>query len=199
MIPLATQLFREVRPDFFRTLTGPLARLYVDVLDALEKEASQRSQGFDREEALALVEEVVERYAEINGDREFVTVEGAETGPRERARTVLDTLRSAGWLEEEERTDWQKVIFFDPNGIVLLQALRRIAFPDAAVFSDKLVNVCATLARGGDLNFDALQEEPWAQVESCIANLQSGLAELRGMQKSIERHTKQQLAASSLK
>src|SRR5262249_4688233 len=36
-------------------------------------------------------------------------------------------------------------------------------------------------------------------IESCVENLQSGLAELRVMQKSIERHTKQQLAASTLK
>jgi hypothetical protein len=199
MIPLATQLFREVRPDFFRTLTGPLSGLYVDALDALEKEASQRSEGLDREEALAIVEQVFERHVETIVQNPDVVLEGAEAGTRGRARSVLDTLRNAGWLQEDERSDWQKVIFFDPNGMVLLQTLRRIAFPDAAVFSDKLVNVCATLARGGDLNLDALQEEPWAQVESCIANLQSGLAELRGMQKSIERHTKQQLAASSLK
>jgi hypothetical protein len=36
-------------------------------------------------------------------------------------------------------------------------------------------------------------------VETCVDNLESGLAELRGMQKSIERHTRQQLAATSLK
>ena len=112
---------------------------------------------------------------------------------------MLDTLRTAGWLQEEERSDWQRLVFFDPNGTVLLHALRRIAFPEAAVFSDKLVNVCATISRGGEVNLDALHENPWAQVETCVANLQAGLAELRGMQKSIERHTKQQLAATSLK
>lgn len=197
MIALAAQLFREVRPDFFRVLSGPLSRLYVDTLDSLEREACQRSEGLDREEALALVEQVVEAHAETIRNEDELTIAG--TSNRDRARAVLDTLRNTGWVQEEEKTDWQKVIYFDPNGMVLLQALRRIAFPDAAVFSDKLVNVCATLSRGGDLNYDALQEEPWAQVESCIGNLQAGLAELRGMQKSIERHTKQQLAASSLK
>ena len=56
MNALATQLFREVRPDFFRVLAGPLARLYVDALDALERESSQRNQGLDRAEALALLQ-----------------------------------------------------------------------------------------------------------------------------------------------
>jgi hypothetical protein len=197
MTLLATQLFREVRPDFFRVLAGPLARLYVDALDALERETSQRNQGLDRAEALALVEQVVEQHEDLaDASDELVAVAATN---RERARMVLDTLRAAGWLQEEERSDWQKLIFFDPSGTVLLHALRRIAFPEAAVFSDKLVNVCATLSRGGEVNLDALHEDPWAQVETCVANLQAGLAELRGMQKSIERHTKQQLAATSLK
>jgi hypothetical protein len=197
MSALAAQLFREVRPDFFRVLAGPLARLYVDALDSLEREASQRNQGLDRAEALALVEQVVEQHGDLAGtDDELIA---AATSNRERARAVLDTLRASGWLQEEERSDWQRLVFFDPNGSILLHALRRIAFPEAAVFSDKLVNVCATLSRGGEVNLDALQDDPWAQVETCVANLQAGLAELRGMQKSIERHTKQQLAATSLK
>jgi hypothetical protein len=193
---LAASLFQEVRPDFFRVLAGPLARLYVDTLDALEREASQRSNGLDRAEALALVEEVLvqhENPAVVSDE-----MPDAATN-RDRARTVLDTLRATGWLQEEERSDWQRLVFFEPNGTVLLQALRKIAFPETAVFSDKLVNVWATLSRGGEINLDALQDDPWAQVETCVSNLQSGLAELRSMQKSIERHTRQQLAATSLK
>lgn len=195
--PLSTALFREVRPDFFRVLAGPLARLYVDALDALEREAGQRSEGLDRAEALALVEQVVEEHEDLSRAGDESIPPG--TTNRERARAVLDTLRSTGWVQEEERADWQRLVFLDPNGAVLLQALRRVAFPEAAVFSDKLVNVCATLSRGGEVNLDALQEEPWAQVETCVSNLQAGLTELRGMQKSIERHTKQQLAAATLK
>ena len=192
MQPLSIALFREVRPDFFRVLAGPLAKLYADALDTLERGAARRNQGLDREEALALVEQAVEQHGELEtaGD-DAITQAGTM---REKARVVLETLRQAGWLTEEQRSDWQRLMFFDASGAVLMQALRKIAFPDAAVFSDKLVNVCVTLT-----NHDALAAEPWAQVESCVANLESGLAELRAMQKSIDRHTRQQLAASPLK
>src|SRR5713101_1563296 len=186
MSALAAHLFREVRPEFFRVLAGPLAHLYVDALDELEREALQRSQGLDRDEALALVEQVVEQHGEISAVDDERVAQAATT--RDKARIVLETLRKTGWLLEEERTDWQRLVFFDPNGVLLLQALRKIAFPEAAVFSDKLVSVCVTL-----VNRDALAEQPWAHIESCVASLQAGLAELRGMQKSIERHTKQQL------
>ena len=192
MSALAAQLFREVRPDFFGVLARPSARLYVDSLDALEYEAVQRNQGLDREEALALVERVVEQHGDLSAAEDESVAQAATI--RDKARIVLETLRKTGWLYEEERTDWQRRIFFDANGVVLVQALRKIACPEAAVFSDKLVNVCFTLT-----NRDALADQPWAQVESCFASLQAGLVELRGMQKSIERHTKQQLVASTLK
>ena len=192
MSGLALQLFREVRPELFRVLAGPLAHLYVDALDSIECEAAQRSAGLEREEALALVEEVVARYGEVAGDENDPLA--LATTARDKARVVLDTLKQAGWIEEPERSDWRRLVFFDANGALLMQTLRKIAFPEAAVFSDKLVNVCATLASPS-----ILSEQPWAQVESCIASLQMGLAELRSMAKSIVRHTKQQLAASTLK
>jgi DNA repair exonuclease SbcCD ATPase subunit len=195
--PLSNAVFGEVRPDFFRVLAGPLARLYLDALEALEKEASQRPQGLGREEALALVEDVVVIHPEILGEPDESINRGGTN--RDRARAILDTLRTAGWIQEEERTDWQRLVFFDPNGTILLHAIRKIAFPRAAVFSDKLVNVCLTLSRSGGLNVDALADNPWGQIEACVANLQGGIAELRGMQKSIERHTKQQLNAETLR
>lgn len=190
---LASSLFREVRPDFFRVLSGSLARLYVDTLDALEREAARRNHGLEREEALALIEQVVEAHGGLV-DAENEALQQAAT-IRDKARAVFDYLKQAGWLAEDDaRSDYQKIVFFDPNGIVVMQALRKIAFPDAAIFSDKVVNVCTTLA-----NHDALVREPWEQVESCVDTLQAGLTELRGMQKSIERYTRQQLAAGTLK
>src|SRR3984893_3142524 len=191
MPQLATHLFREVSADFFRVLASPLAGLYVDALDALDQGAAQSNQGLDRDEALALVEQVLEKHTEI---AELAEEAGAAVTPNGRARSILETLRKVGWLHEEERSNWQRLIYFEPNGTLLMQALRKIASPEAAVFSDKLVNVCATLANRVELG-----EEPSPQVESCTASLQMGLAELRSMQKSIEGHTKKQLAASTLK
>ena len=66
------------------------------------------------------------------------------------------------------------------------------------VFSDKLVSVCTALSRYDEAH-DPLREEPWQHVESSIAALQQGIAELRGMQTAIEQHTREQLAATTLK
>ena len=177
---LSSALFREVRPEFFRVLCSEDSRLYVDALDALERAAADAPRGVEREDAVALVEQEVERHG--GGDA------------RERARAALEYLETAGWIETEQGNDWQRLVHFHPNGQAMMLTLRRLAFPEGVNFSDKLVNVCTTLA-----NSAALAAEPWAQVESCVASLQAGIAELRRMQKDIERHTRHQLSAATMR
>ncbi|PYI84653.1 MAG: hypothetical protein DME26_12885 [Verrucomicrobia bacterium] len=63
---LSRDLFRVVRPGFFRVLAGMNAAAYLDVLDALEREAAERHEGMSREEALALS---VRRYLGIRALR----------------------------------------------------------------------------------------------------------------------------------
>jgi hypothetical protein len=64
----ATELFREVRPGFFRVLAGRNAATYADALDALEIESAQRHEGMSREEALGIVEEVLARHPDSSLD-----------------------------------------------------------------------------------------------------------------------------------
>jgi hypothetical protein len=191
---LSSALFEEVRPELFRILCGSAARLYVDALDSLERATAEQIRGLDRDDALAIVEQAVEAHSDVPLD------EGgsATLSTRERARYALEVLFQAGWLEEEQRADWQRLVHFNPSGIALMRVLREIAFPAASVFSDKLVSVCTTLARRDPVN-DPLLTEPWQHIESCITSLQAGIVELRGMQKAIDRHTRQQLVAGTLK
>jgi len=190
----STALFEEVRPEFFRVLCGSAARLYADALDGLERATAEQIRGLERTDALAIVEQAVEAHSDLPLEESGEAV----LSTREKARHALDVLFQAGWLEEEQRSDWQRLVHFNPSGIALLRVLREIAFPAAFVFSDKLVSVCTTLARRDPAN-DPLSNEPWQHVESSITSLQAGIAELRGMQKAIDRHTRQQLAAVTLK
>jgi hypothetical protein len=195
----ATELFREVRPGFFRVLAGRNAATYADALDALEIESAQRHEGMSREEALGIVEEVLARHPEFSPEQAEIeggaVEEFATLTPRERARRVLDYLarKDVGWVEEVQLPDWRRRIRFDAHGATLLDALRRIARPDAAVFTDPFVGVCATLA-----NVDAFAKEPFIHLENCLKGASDGLRELRGMGKSIERLIRRQLEARTL-
>lgn len=185
---LSSDLFREISPDFLRLLGSPGARIYLDAAEALESESSLRSGALAREEALALVERVVERHAEVE-------VEDTRDLPvRERARVVMDRLLAARWLAADDRTDYRRFVSVEPNASTLLEALRKIARPDATVFSDNLVTACNLLH-----NTDALRAEPWQTVEKCMENVRHGIQELKAVAKSVERHTRQQLEAQSLR
>jgi hypothetical protein len=199
MSSLAIELFREVHPGLFRVLAGPNARTYVDVLDALELESTQRHEGMSREEALAIVMDVLEQHPDfLPGQEEMGADEAGEfvsLPPKERARRVLEYLarKDVGWVEDVQLPDWQRRVRFDAHGAILLDALRRIARPDAAVFTDPFVGVCAILA-----NVDAFAKEPFSHLENCLKGATDGLRELRGMGKSIERFIRRQLEARTL-
>lgn len=188
---------RELRdPAFFRVLAGKNAPTYLDVLDALERESAERPEGMAREEAIELVAEVLSRHPDFRPDEddELSTTGGDSLPPRERARQVLDHLSRCRWLEEPPRRDWRRTVHFDAHGATLMAALRKIAWPDAAVFTDKLLAVCAMLTDETELTL-----RPWQTVETCLANVKEGISELRSMQKSVQRLTRRQLEEDTLK
>lgn len=199
MVSLATELFREVRPGLFRVLAGKNATTYLDVLDALETESSQRHEGMSREEALGIASQVLSRHPDFFPEEtewsDEPVLNFSAMPLQERARRLLDYLarKDIGWLEDLQLADWQRRVRFDAHGVTLLEALRHIARPDAAVFTDPFVGVCATLN-----NVAAFAQEPFAHLENCLKGAAEGLRELRGMEKSIQRFTRRQLDASNL-
>jgi hypothetical protein len=199
MISLAAQLFREVHSGFFRVLSGGNAAVYLDVLDALEREASERHEGMSREEALAIVSETLAQhpaFAPEEGEIEGALREQFAGLPlREKARRVFDHLArpEIGWVLDEQLPNWERVVRFDAHGITLLEALRKIARPDAVIFTDKLQGVCAALANRG-----AFAESPLAHLDNCLTLARGGLGELRGIEKSLKRLTERQRQATTL-
>jgi hypothetical protein len=192
---LSTALFRETRGGgFFRVLSGRNAPFYVDVLDSLEREASERPDGMAREEVLAIITDTLEQHPGLEFEDETDANELTERSQREKARILLDYLLKNRWLEEPPRRDWRRTLQFDAHGATLIAALRKIAWPDAAVFTDKLMAVCALLA-----NEVEILERPWQTVENCLSNVREGLNELRSMQKSVQRFTRRQLEEDTLK
>ena len=172
---LSTALFRETRGGaFFRVLAGRNAPFYADVLDALDLASSEHADGLPREAALAIIADTLEHHPgfEFEDDDDSPALSAADL--REKSRILLDHLLKCHWLEEPPRRDWRRMILFDAHGSTLMAALRRIAWPDAAVFTDKLTGACAML---GDEA--TLAEQPWQTVENCLSNVRDGINELR--------------------
>ncbi len=194
---LSTAVFRETRGvGFFRVLAGRNAPFYVDVLDRLDHESSDRADGIAREEAVAIIVETLEAHPDFDWDAELDGPEAAarEQDTRTKARAILEHLLKCRWLDEPPRRDWRRNVHFDAHASVMLAALRKIAWPDAAVFTDKLTGVCAMLA-----NETELSRRPWETVETCLANAREGLNELRSMQKSVQRFTRLQMEEETLR
>ena len=175
-------------------LSGANARIYVDALDALGHELSEAAPGLSRQEALEIVQEVVERHAGLRLEDEGTATPEELGSPRGQANFIVNRLIATGWLSEPSRPDYQRIVHLEQQGEAMLDALHRIAAPEAAQFTDKLLLVCTSLTHP-----ETFQEHAWSDLEACIANAHTALRELRGMQKSVERLTRRQLAAATLR
>lgn len=187
-------VFREIRPDFLKILAVKSTPLLIDVAAALEDALRFQPQGLDRDDAVAIAEGLIESLPGNIPADDGDDITPALLTSRERARLIIDRLCAAGWLERIEQSNFQALIVLQAPAILMLKTLRDIAATDDAVFSDKISGVCATLTDRA-----IMQNEPWAAVLRSIAQAEEGLAELRGMGSSLERHTRRQLEAATLR
>jgi hypothetical protein len=190
---LAARLFRELPAEFFGVLASKNAPIYLDVLDALERGLAAGG-SLTRTEAVDVVVGVLREHPEFEVD-EGLPDAGAEAATLSgQANFILRRLIETQWLHEPQRPDYQRIITFDAGGETLMAALRQIASGQAEQFTDKIQIACGTL-----LNPDAFTEQALGDLEGCLANLRVGLRELRQMLKGIERHTRDLLAAQTLR
>jgi hypothetical protein len=189
----ATRLFREVPPEFFGVLASRNGSIYVGALDALERGLSSGG-SLTRTEAIEVIVGVLREHPGFVPTEDFPEAQGEGGTLSGQANLILRRLIDTGWLHEPQRPDYQRIITFDANGEIVLAALRQIARGEPAQFTDKVQIACGTL-----LNPESFTEQPLGDLEGCVANLQSGLRELRQMLKGIERHIRHLLAAQTLR
>jgi chorismate mutase len=193
MSSLGATLFSEVTGKFFGVLTGPNAPIYLDALDAIEREMPSRGEAMDWTEAMEIVGEVLARSGALEAESDDPDA-GAESDPP--SAQVLRRLVGAGWIEEEKRSDYRRTLFLEPAAQTLLEALRAIVSQNIASFTGKLRLVCDRLAA---LGYPHSREDlPWEELKNCLALVRAGLRELRTIRKQVERYAQRQLKTASI-
>ncbi len=190
---LGQQLFDELRPEFFRVLTGRWAPVFVDLVEAVESALETAPDGIPLDDAIALGKDLLAARpllavpeANENGD-DLVTP--AADLPRMLVRRLIES----GWLEKPRRNDFREIVFLDPNAKIMLGALKRIGRPGDAVFTDPLEMVAKAL-----MSPDGFRENPWGVLQACLASVAKGVEDLEQMSKAVARLTRRQVQSDSL-
>lgn len=197
-VSLSQQIFHDTPTRFFAVLTWRYGRLYIDALDKMEKiQRLRHGTGLTRQELLAVCENIIETVTPEDfvqdpslPEAEVEEEEINKLTPAEMLRQML----KCEWLEEPKRSDYQRVYYLDSRAELLLESLRRIAYPEQITFTDKLHLVFKHL-----MDEDSFTDHPLSDLESCADNLRYGLQELRSMQQGMARLTQRQLRSDSLK
>ncbi len=193
MTSLGTSLFSELTPKFFGVLTGPNARVYLDVLDAIERAMPTRGDALERAEVLEIIDRVLASGALLQTETDEESA-GAEAD--QPSSQVLRRLIASGWIEEEKRSDYRRILFLEPAAQTLLEALRAIVSQTIASFTGKLRLVCDRLSA---LRFPhSRMELIWEELKNCLAQVRSGLRELRMIRKQVERYAQRQLKTATI-
>jgi hypothetical protein len=106
---LGSRIFTEVEPRFFGVLTGPNAALYIDVIDALDREMPRRGGGLDHLEAIDII---------LNCTQNKALLPEGENEPEESlhaSHVIYRRLVLAKWLEEEKHSSYHQTVFLDPS------------------------------------------------------------------------------------
>lgn len=185
---LSERVFSDTPTRFFAILSGRYRRQYVDVFDAVEQVQRIREDGgVTRSEMLDIITRMLEEAEDVH---EALEGDEVKLTPPEMLRNLI----SIGWLEEPRRTDYQRVYYLDSRAEMLLESLRRMAYPERVAFTDKLHMACTRLT-----DPKAFIDHPLADLEGCLENLRYGLQEIRLLQQGLARLTQRQLGAHTLK
>lgn len=207
---LSSKILSDTPRSFFAMLSRPTGEIYLDALDAIEEAQRKRHEGgLSRSELNDICERVLnahkatrtvgavveaggpmgEAVGEVDGD------DGEVDGLfRLTPAMMVREMLAIEWLEEPRRSDYQRQFFIDSRAELLLEALRRIAYPEQVAFTDKLHLVCTRL-----IEDQAFIHHPLADLESCLDNARYGLQELRALQQGVARLTQRQLKSDSLR
>jgi len=193
---LSNHIFDDTPPDFFAVLTLRYGRHYIDALDKIEEiQRMRHGVGLTRDELMSVCETVIQSKGQDVADMPDVPDEADQTDEENiTPAAMLRYMLKCKWLEEPKRSDYQRVYYLDNRAEILLDCLRKMAYPENVTFTDKLHLVCSRLQ-----DPDAFTQHPLSDLESCIDNLRYGLQELRSLQQGMARLTQRQLRSDSLK
>lgn len=184
---LSQHIFDDTPARFFAVLTWRYGRLYIDALDRIEEMQRHRhGVGLSRDELLEVCQDIIENST--------VQECAEEEEKKVTAPEMLRQMLHCNWLEEPKRSDYQRVYYLDNRAELLLESLRRMAYPEQVTFTDKLHLACSRLS-----DPQAFTDHPLSDLESCNDNLRYGLQELRSLQQGMARLTQRQLRSDSLK
>ncbi|MFC4990741.1 Wadjet anti-phage system protein JetA family protein [Rubritalea tangerina] len=188
---MSQQIFRDTPSRFFAVLTWRYGKLYIDALDKIESiQRHRHGVGLTRSELIEVCEDIINEGIEHIELPEDLDDEQSRITAPEMIRQMLQS----EWLEEPKRSDYQRVYYLDSRAELLLECLRRMAYPEQVTFTDKLHLVCSRI-----MDKEAFEKHPLADLEACTDNLRYGLQELRSIQQGMARLTQRQLRSDSIK
>lgn len=185
------ELFDVIPERLFSVLASPAKAVYAYVLFLIFDLHQQELYGTPRDAII----DAAAAYLETEGlsDEELYPEGAAGLGPRDKAGAVLRRLQETGWLEMEQRSDYQQYINLADYAISILDTLDKLRHRERAEYAGfVLATYVALTSQEADRN-------PGLAIGKAYDQTQQLVRDLKSLHANIKRYTEQLLRTSEPK
>ncbi|MBP2019090.1 hypothetical protein J2Z79_002507 [Symbiobacterium terraclitae] len=179
------ELFAVLPERLFSVLASPARAVYAHVLFLIYDLHKQELYGTPREAIIDATAAYLEAEAITEADLE--AEDGAALSPRDRAGAILRRLQETGWLEIEQRTDYQQYVNLADYAIAILDTLDRLRRGERTEYSGYV------LATYVALTADEAEQNPGLAIGKAYEQTTLLVRDLKSLHQNIKRYTEQLL------
>lgn len=183
------ELFDVVPERLFSVLASPARAVYAYVLFLIFDLHQQELYGTPRDAII----DAAAAYLETEGlsDAELYPEGAAGLSPRDKAGAVLRRLQETGWLELEQRSDYQQYVNLADYAIAILDTLDKLRRRERAEYAGFV------LATYVALTSEEADRNPGLAIGKAYDQTQQLVRDLKSLHANIKRYTEQLLRTSA--
>lgn len=186
------ELFDVLPERFFSVLASPARSVYAHILFLIYDLYRQELYGTPREAIVDAAAGYLEAQqlsaADLVGDDEAGLTDGEATlSPRDKANAVLRRLQDTGWLEVEQRTDYQQYVNLADYAIRVLDVLDQIRRQERTEYAGYV------LATYVALTAEEAERNPGLAIAKAYDQTRLLVRDLKSLHQNIKRYTEQLL------
>lgn len=179
------ELFSILPERLFSVLASPARAVYAHVLFLIYDLHRQELYGTPREAIIDAAAAYLE--AEAITEADLGTEDEAALSPRDRANAILRRLQETGWLEIEQRTDYQQYINLADYAIAILDTLDKLRRGERTEYAGYV------LATYVALTADEAQHNPGLAIGKAYEQTTLLVRDLKSLHQNIKRYTERLL------
>lgn len=163
-------LFEQIPDTLFNVLSSPNKNIYVDCLFIIYDATNSVEDSFQGERNF-VISKLVDYFDELKD--EFSVDEEESSTSRQKAVSVINVLKSNGWLGEEELGDYKVSLNLFDYSIMIIDLLKRIQVGEQMEYTGEIFTIYSLLASFEIEDGLTILEQSYRKIDDVLRKLKT--------------------------